>query len=756
MSPIIQFLKALGPLLRGGKMSYGDALTRFRAQFGRPAEGMEKAAIMKEIEKAPANVVDITSRLKNDWRTQRSGFKRQHPEVTKKVDEDPTSAMYDRHIKEIEGIDQGQGMGFYREMGDIMKKHRREELELEYDTMYNKILDKAKRIESDPLPLLEAELGTKLTGKETTDQLLDLFSKRPKKASGGIARVGMMMGGFTKAEVLIQMLKNTLKGSKDPYVKKTFPTFIKEIQADPSIANNENVWKQFTTGLPKNQRLVVHSDDSVDFFTQSEFGPHNIEKTLEFQKKHNLSRDQANKILQMEPEDRVLEMKRLETIRNRTKNAYGGIAGELHLNRPGYKGGALVKLLNLLKGSGKKTYYRGEPLIKNFEQMKNLEEFLKKNKLRNTLMPETFRGRWFTHRKDIADIYANPEPGLNIIKKVELTPKEIEFGRKLLKKSKTGMEIFGTNIVLPKKKVKDIKTDVIATIMSNIKKPFVKKAEGGIAGQLHLNRPGYRYGRTAKKKKEKKEYRMPPMFMFPNWREPANFPYKSLEDIPEEVLEMLRKDPVFDLDTFLNKVAWSDPDKTRIQEKLKGDDEAWGWADRMGNMFLNYQHFGKKEPIAEGLLTLKSPTDQDKVQTILHEMRHAKMGEPWFWKSKAIPEWVRKYEEAGGDHYLDKDIKDKHKKYRETQKDVSGEELYVRYLDQLYGDVAEKGDIAGSDYKPYFDKILRDHWKPHAKAYREILEAEKAEMSKPVFRKEFKNRKDYPLKSGGLAKVLGV
>ena len=141
-------------------------------------------------------------------------------------------------------------------------------------------------------------------------------------AQGG--RIGMMIGGFTKAKVLIQMLENTLKGSKDPYVKKTFPNFIKEIQANPSLANNENVWKQFTTGLPKNQRLVVHSDDSVDFFTQSEFGPHNIEKTLEFQNKHNLSRDQANTILRMEPEDRVLEMKRLETIRNRTKQADGG------------------------------------------------------------------------------------------------------------------------------------------------------------------------------------------------------------------------------------------------------------------------------------------------------------------------------------------------------------------------------------------------------------------------------------------------
>ena len=125
-------------------------------------------------------------------------FHKPRPGDVKKIDEDPTSAMYDRHIKEIEGIDQGQGMGFYREMGDIMKKHRREELELQYDEMYNKILDKAKRIESDPLPLLEAELGKKLTGKETTTELLEIFKNRPKKASGGIARVGFSKGKLAK------------------------------------------------------------------------------------------------------------------------------------------------------------------------------------------------------------------------------------------------------------------------------------------------------------------------------------------------------------------------------------------------------------------------------------------------------------------------------------------------------------------------------------------------------------------------------
>ena len=173
-------------------------------------------------------------------------------------------------------------------------------------------------------------------GKKTVEDFRDEGDFDPGgMASGG--RIGMMIGGFTKAKVLIQMLENTLKGSKDAYVKKTFPNFIKELKANPELANNENVWKNLTTGLPKNQRLIVHSDDSVDFFTQTEFGPHNIERTLEFQKKHNLSRDQANTILRMEPEDRVLEMKRLETIRNKTMQAQGGRVPLMYGGDPGFQ-----------------------------------------------------------------------------------------------------------------------------------------------------------------------------------------------------------------------------------------------------------------------------------------------------------------------------------------------------------------------------------------------------------------------------------
>ena len=62
MKLLIEFLKRFAPMLRSGRMSYSDALTRFRAQYARPAEGMEKAAIMKEAEKAPSNVFDLTGK----------------------------------------------------------------------------------------------------------------------------------------------------------------------------------------------------------------------------------------------------------------------------------------------------------------------------------------------------------------------------------------------------------------------------------------------------------------------------------------------------------------------------------------------------------------------------------------------------------------------------------------------------------------------------------------------------------------------
>ena len=155
----------------------------------------------------------------------------------------------------------------------------------------------------------------------------------PFKTGG---RVGFKLGGFggkfNKAQVLVARLKNTLKeyaGKTDEtsvYVNETFPNFIKEIEANPKLAENEHVWKALgMEGLPKDQRLVVHGDDTVDFFRQTS-GPGNIDRITAFLEKHPLlTREEAIRIMKMEPEDRILEITRLETIR-RTPNASGGLA----------------------------------------------------------------------------------------------------------------------------------------------------------------------------------------------------------------------------------------------------------------------------------------------------------------------------------------------------------------------------------------------------------------------------------------------
>ena len=57
------------------------------------------------------------------------------PEVAKKIkDEDPYSALLERQGKEIEAIapPKSSGMQFYTDMANMLKKHRREQMELEY------------------------------------------------------------------------------------------------------------------------------------------------------------------------------------------------------------------------------------------------------------------------------------------------------------------------------------------------------------------------------------------------------------------------------------------------------------------------------------------------------------------------------------------------------------------------------------------------------------------------------------------------
>ena len=183
-------------------------------------------------------------------------------------------------------------------------------------------------------------------------------------------------GKFTKAQYLIERIKNTIKGSPDDkYVQETFPGFIKELEANPDLAKNENVFKELGGDLPEGQQIVVYGDDTLDFFTTSS-GPQNIQKLENFMAKNDLSRDKALEIMKMEPNDQVMELKKTKFLKQkRTDNAEGGRIGLLS------GGGPLKALINNL---AKERGMTGVELLK-IMNWKNLP-----SKIKNLMKKEDF------------------------------------------------------------------------------------------------------------------------------------------------------------------------------------------------------------------------------------------------------------------------------------------------------------------------------------------------------------------------------
>ena len=183
-------------------------------------------------------------------------------------------------------------------------------------------------------------------------------------------------GKFTKAQYLIERIKNTIKGSPDDkYVQETFPGFIKELEANPDLAKNENVFKELGGDLPEGQQIVVYGDDTLDFFTTSS-GPQNIQKLENFMAKNDLSRDKALEIMKMEPNDQVMELKKTKFLKQkRTDNAEGGRIGLLS------GGGPLKALINNL---AKERGMTGAELLK-IMNYKNLP-----SKVKNLMTKEQF------------------------------------------------------------------------------------------------------------------------------------------------------------------------------------------------------------------------------------------------------------------------------------------------------------------------------------------------------------------------------
>ena len=197
-----------------------------------------------------------------------------------------------------------------------------------------KFLEGGKK-EFDNLFEADGKLNKAAVLRSVTESLQKKLDKnKPLKAGEG---------KFTKAEYLIQRLENTLKDpNADPYVKKTFPGFIKELKADPDLAKNENVFKELGGDLPDDQQIVVYGDDTLDFFTQKS-GPGNIDILAKFMADNPfLSREEALNISKMEPTDRVTELTKLRFLsKKKTDNAEGGIINLAEGGRINFRGGGM-------------------------------------------------------------------------------------------------------------------------------------------------------------------------------------------------------------------------------------------------------------------------------------------------------------------------------------------------------------------------------------------------------------------------------
>jgi len=150
--------------------------------------------------------------------------------------------------------------------------------------------------------------GTVGDAKKIVKEQKDYMSQMPNNPLKEKSKKGK--GKFTKAEYLIQRLKNTIKANPDDaYVQENFPNFIKEIEANPDLAKNENVFRELGGDLPSNQKITVYDDDTLDFATLKPTKKFQLNKER-FQKDFNVADDEVERIIKLSSEDQQKELQK--------------------------------------------------------------------------------------------------------------------------------------------------------------------------------------------------------------------------------------------------------------------------------------------------------------------------------------------------------------------------------------------------------------------------------------------------------------
>ena len=284
---------------------------------------------------------------------------------------------------------------------------------------------------------------------------------RTKQASGGMVRVGYAGGKLVKGAPWF--IKNLRQAYDELVAGKAFTNIDpmkKELLRFEILAQIKNIEKGGP--IPKDMINAMRKDKRFKDITKTRSTDpelYDVEEIL-----LNPDVDQLKDIKKLEQKEMLEQF----DVTDRTKQASGGIAGQLHLNRPGYFVGNLVKLLK-----GGKNVYRGTSTGGGTGGHFHNRDFLK--------------GKFYTTDKKLAEMYASWGKGILGVKKKTLSKKELEKAKRIGK-------IFHEEIILPKKLAKEAEIDIPSSIKVNIKK-LIKdiregNAEGGIAGQLHLNQGG--------------------------------------------------------------------------------------------------------------------------------------------------------------------------------------------------------------------------------------------------------------------------
>tara|TARA_R100000654_G_scaffold74406_1_gene108699 strand:+ start:1654 stop:4542 length:2889 start_codon:yes stop_codon:yes gene_type:complete len=146
-------------------------------------------------------------------------------------------------------------------------------------------------------------------------------------------------GQFTNAEAIIARLENTIRDIKPDdetyeYVTTTFPNFIRELKANPKLAENDNVFNKLMGELPDDQRFIRYDDGTVDFQTKKPSRQFKLREDLDTDRKGPTTSDKKPGMfddifdkMYKDFEDTVPGEQPL-TKKKRTLNAEGGVIGE--------------------------------------------------------------------------------------------------------------------------------------------------------------------------------------------------------------------------------------------------------------------------------------------------------------------------------------------------------------------------------------------------------------------------------------------